>query len=154
RFLQNEAHSYEAVISALDKAQRAGSRRAFYSKVPTFVGNLYLARGFALLHTGKLNQALDDFYRAHAIADKLEALPDKSYDELAGVPPSLHALFHVGYTLLLLQSNDEAASVFGKLLACRNMLTRDMLGHVLLNYGTALKRQRRLDEAINNLKEV
>src|SRR5262249_2046420 len=64
------------------------------------------------------------------------------------------ALFHVGYTLLLLQSNDEAASVFGKLLACRNMLTRDVLGHVLLNYGTALKRQRRFDEAINSLKEV
>jgi glycosyltransferase involved in cell wall biosynthesis/tetratricopeptide (TPR) repeat protein len=154
KFLQNEGHSYEAVMSTLDKAHKAHNRSLFYSRVPTFIGNLYLAKGLALLQMGKVNEALDDFYHAHAITEKLEALPDKSYEEIAGMPPSLHALFHVGYALFLLGSNDESASIFEKLLARRNTLTRDALVHTLLNYGRALKRQRRLDEAINSFKEV
>ena len=120
RFLQNEGHSFEATVSELDKARRANNRSAFYSQVPTFVGNLYLARGLAFLRTGKLNEALDDFYRAHTITETLEALPGKSYDEIAGMPPSLHALFHVGYSQFLLGSNEEATSIFEKLLARRN----------------------------------
>jgi tetratricopeptide (TPR) repeat protein len=103
---------------------------------------------------GKVNEALDDFYRAYAITDKLEALPDKSYDEIAGMPPSLHALFHIGYALFLLGSNEESVSIFEKLLARRNTLTRDALAHTLLNYGKALKQQRRIDEAINSFKEL
>ena len=154
RFLQNEGHSYETVMSALDKARRANSRSNYYSRVPTFVGNLYLARGSALLHTDRLNEALDDFYRGHAITEKLEALPDKSYDELAGMPPSLHALFHVGYALLRLENNDEAGLVFEKLLAHRHSLSHDALAHTLLNYGKTLKRQGRVDQAINSFKEL
>ena len=151
KFLQNEGHSYEVAMSTLDHGH---NRSAFYLRVPTFIGNLYLAKGMALLQMGKVNEALDDFYRAHAITEKLERLPDKSYDELAGIPPSLHALFHVGYALLLLGSNDEAVSVFEKLLARRSTLTRDALAHTLLTYGTALRRQQRFDEAINSFKEV
>jgi SAM-dependent methyltransferase len=154
KVLQNAGQSYEAVMSSLDNAHKAHNRSAFYLRIPTFIGNLYLARGLALLQMGKVNEALDDFYRAHVITEKLEALPDKSYDELAGMPPSLHALFHVGYALLLLGSNGEAASIFEKLLARRSTLTRDALAHTLLTYGTALRRQQRLDEAINSFKEV
>jgi cyclopropane fatty-acyl-phospholipid synthase-like methyltransferase len=154
KFLQNEEHSYEAAMFTLDKAHKAHDRSLFYSRVPTFIGNFYLARGLALLQTGKINEALDDFYRAHAITEKLEALPGKSYEEIAGMPPSLHALFHVGYALLLLGSHDEAASIFEKLLARRSMLTRDALAHTFLAYGTALRRQQRLDEAISSFKEV
>jgi cyclopropane fatty-acyl-phospholipid synthase-like methyltransferase len=154
KFLQNEEHSYEATMFTLDKAHKAHNRSLFYSRVPTFIGNFYLARGLALLQMGKVNEALDDFYRAHVITEKLEALPDKSYDELAGMPPSLHALFHVGYALFLLGSNDEAASIFEKLLARRSTLTRDALAHTILTYGMALRRQRRLDGAISSFKEV
>jgi glycosyltransferase involved in cell wall biosynthesis len=70
------------------------------------------------------------------------------------MPPSLHALFHVGYALFLLGSNDESASIFEKLLSRRNMLSRDALAHTLLNYGKTLKRQGRVDQAINSFKEL
>jgi len=86
--------------------------------------------------------------------EKLESLPYKSYEELAGTPPSLHATFYVSYSLLQLRKYQEAFPLFDRLLAHSHVLSTDGLLHTLLNYGSALSEAHLWTQAIEQFNKA
>jgi glycosyltransferase involved in cell wall biosynthesis/tetratricopeptide (TPR) repeat protein len=154
QFMQSQGWTEEYVHESLEEAVRNSDRRIFYTKVPTFIGNFHFLRGLALLHRHQEQKALEDFRCAFAIAEKLERLPYKAYEELREMPLSLHALFHIGFTLLQLGQHDEAISAFTRFLGFAASLPADSLTHGSLNLSIALEQQGRFEEATSSLDRL
>lgn len=154
RFLHSQGWTEKYVLDTLEEACRRNDRQVFYDRVPTFIGNFYYLRGVAHLHTRKLEAALRDFRLAYQVMDKLGTLPYKAYEELTGMPPSMHALFHIGHTLLQLGQVEEATAVFDKFVSLRRHLPDDSLGHAFLNQADILQRQGRYEESLARLQQV
>jgi tetratricopeptide (TPR) repeat protein len=146
-FMQSQGWTQKYVLEVLDEASRSNDRHKFYSQVPTFIGNFHFLRGLAFLHSGREPEALESFRRAYAIAERLEKLPYKAYEELTGMLPSLHALFHIGYSLLKLGQHEEAKAAFSRFLALSDSMPAESLTQAALNLSTALEDQGRFEEA-------